>query len=256
MSTIKVKLRQKQFSPGSWITIGSSTVAEVMAQAGFEWLTIDMEHSVITLDIALEMIRVIEANGVKPFVRVGENNANLIKRVMDAGAHGVIVPMVNNPEEAEAAVAAVKYPPVGRRGVGLARAQRYGFGFEEYKQWVAEESVVIVQIEHIKAIENLESILNVPGVDGSIIGPYDLSGSLGWPGEFERPEVKEALQRYEEVCKTLDKPLGYHLVQPTSDKVAVFREKGYSFMALGLDTLFLGEKCRETLDCGCPGGKQ
>ena len=249
MLDLKGKLHRKEFSVGSWITLGHPAIAEIMCQAGFDWLTIDIEHSAISIDQAQELIRIIDLCGCVPLVRVGENSPTIIKRVLDAGAKGVIVPMVNSREEAEAAVAAVKYPPVGKRGVGLARAQRYGFGFDEYKQWVSDESVVIVQIEHVKAIENLEEILSVPGVDGSIIGPYDLSGSLGWPGEFERPEVKDMIERYEAVCAALGKPLGYHLVKPISGEIAAFSGKGYSFMALGLDTLFLGEKCRETLIC-------
>lgn len=248
MSTIKESLHRQEFTVGSWITMGHTAVAEIMCQAGFDWLTIDMEHSSITLHQAQELIRVIDLCGVVPLVRVGENDATVIKRVMDAGAKGVIVPMVNSRSEAEAAVAAVKYPPVGKRGVGLARAQQYGFGFEEYKKWAATESVVIVQIEHIDAIENLEAILSTPGVDGSIIGPYDLSGSLGWPGEFERPEVQEALVRYEETCRRMKMPMGSHIVQPDPAKVELFRKKGYTFLAVGLDTLYLGGKCREVLE--------
>ena len=247
MLNLKSSLQTNQFSLGSWVTLGHTAVAEIMCQAGFDWLTIDMEHSSITLHQAQELIRVIDLAGCTPLVRVGENDPTVIKRVMDAGAKGVIVPMVNSREEAEAAVAAVKYPPVGKRGVGLARAQRYGFGFEEYKQWAETESVVIVQIEHIQAIENLEAILSTPGVDGSIIGPYDLSGSLGWPGEFERSEVQQALVRYEETCLKMGKPMGSHVVQPDTERVKQLRQKGYAFIAVGLDTLYLGGSCREVV---------
>jgi len=247
MNGLKKKILNRELTLGSWITLAKPEIAEIMVQAGFDWLTIDMEHSSTTISQAQEMIRTIELSGIFPFVRVGENNANLIKRVMDAGAKGVIVPMVNTKAEAEAAVAAVKYPPVGTRGVGLARAQKFGFGFEEYKKWVAEESIVIVQIEHISAVKNLEAILSTPGVDGSIVGPYDLSGSLGWPGEFDRPEVKDALQKYEEVCDALKKPKGFHVVQPDPEKTKLYIGKGYSFLAVGLDTLYLGHKCREVM---------
>lgn len=247
MIGLKQALAEKKPTYGSWVTIGHGAVAEIMCQAGFDWLTIDMEHSAITLHQAQELIRTMDLCGCLPLVRVGENDPTVIKRVLDAGARGVIVPMVNSREEAEAAVAAVRYPPVGRRGVGLARAQQYGFGFDAYKQWVAEESVLIVQIEHILAVENLEAILSVPGVDGSIIGPYDLSGSLGWPGEFERPEVQAALARYEETCVRMGMPMGSHVVQPDVAKVAQLRSRGYCFLAVGLDTLYLGGGCRETL---------
>src|SRR5512136_2475206 len=152
---LKQKLRKRALTIGSWITLGHPAIAEIMAKAGFDWLTIDLEHSAITLDQTQQLIQVIELCGVTPLVRVGENGPYLIKRVMDAGAHGVIVPMVNTAEEAKRAVDAVKYPPEGRRGVGLGRAQGYGFEFEKYRDWSREKSVVIVQIEHIDAINNL-----------------------------------------------------------------------------------------------------
>jgi len=247
MINLKQQLKANNFTVGSWITIGHPTIAEIMSQNGFDWLTVDMEHSAITIDQAQELIRVIDLCGIVPLVRTEENNPVCIKRVMDAGAHGVIVPMVNSRAEAEAAVRAVKYPPLGARGVGLARAQKYGFGFAAYKQWVENESVVIVQIEHIKAIENLEAILCTSGVDGTFVGPYDLSGSLGCPGEFERPEVRQALQHYEDTCRKMQKPMGFHVVQPDPEMTANYRRKGYSFVAVGVDFLYLGTKCKETL---------
>jgi 2-dehydro-3-deoxyglucarate aldolase len=218
-----------------------------MAKAGFDWLTVDMEHSAITLDQAQQLIQIIDLNGVVPLVRVGENNSTLIKRVMDAGAHGIIVPMVNTKEDASNAVSAVKYPPVGTRGVGLARAQGYGLEFEKYKEWLNRESIVIVQIEHIEAINNLEEILSVEGVDGTIIGPYDLSGSLGLPGEFELPDVQKALVRYENVCQEMGKSMGFHIVQPDSEATNRYREKGYTFLAVGVDMLYLGKGCGEVI---------
>jgi 2-keto-3-deoxy-L-rhamnonate aldolase RhmA len=235
----KERLINREFSIGSWITIGHTVVAEIMARAGYDWLTVDMEHSAITLDIAQDLIRVIELCGVTPLVRVGVNDANLIKRVMDAGAYGVIVPMVNSKEDAERAVASVQYPPAGFRGVGLARAQKYGVDFEGYKKWNERESIVIVQIEHIKAVQNIEEIMSVPGVDGFIIGPYDLSGSLGIPGQFDHPEMLKALNRVKEVTKKMNALSGFHVVSPD---LQAFQEKvkeGYKFLAYSLDTLML-----------------
>lgn len=234
------KLIRKELTVGSWITLGHSSIAEIMAKAGFDWLTVDMEHSVITLPQTQQLIQAIELCGVVPLVRVGENNSNLIKRVMDAGAHGVIVPMINSKEDAKRAVASVQYPPKGSRGVGLARAQSYGMDFEGYKKWNEKESIVIVQIEHIKAIENLEEILKVEEVDGSIIGPYDLSGSLGYPGEFNRSEVKEALDQYKSVCEKLNKPMGIHIISPDSREVTKRIKEGYKFVACSSDILMLG----------------
>ena len=244
---LKQKIRDRELTIGSWITIGNSIVAEIMAKSGYDWLTVDMEHSAITLDIAQDLIRVIELCKVTPLVRVGENNANLIKRVMDAGAHGVIVPMVNTKEDAQHAVMSAKYPPRGHRGVGLARAQKYGSDFEGYKNWCDNESIVIVQIEHIKAVENLEDILSVPDVDGFIIGPYDLSGSMNVPGKFDHPEVLDALKRVKEISEKKNALSGFHVIPPT---VEAFQEKvdeGYKFIAHSLDILFLGDSCRNIL---------
>jgi len=125
-------LIKKNISIGSWITLGHFSIAEIMANAGFDWLCIDLEHSVIDYYEAEQLIATIESNGCVPYVRVGANDPTIIKRVLDAGAKGVIVPMVNTPEDAQKAVNASKYPPKGNRGVGLARAQGYGFSFDEY----------------------------------------------------------------------------------------------------------------------------
>ena len=236
---LKKKLSNRERTLGSWLSIGSTVTAEIMANAGYDWLAIDMEHSAITLDIALEMIRVVDLCGVPPLVRVGHNQPNLIKRVMDCGATGVIVPMVNSAEEAEQAVASVKYPPRGFRGVGLARAQRYGYGFDEYKQWVEDSSVVIVQVEHIQAVNNLEAILAVDGVDGFIVGPYDLSGSLGVPGQFDHPEVVDALERVLEVSKQKNALSGFHVIPPEAEALKVRLDEGYKFVAHSLDFMFL-----------------
>lgn len=246
--TLKEKLKNKDLTIGSWITIGHTVVAEIMARAGYDWLTVDMEHSAITLDVAQELIQVIDLCGVPPLVRVGHNDPNLIKRVMDAGAHGVIVPMVNTEEDAKAAVGAVKYPPSGFRGVGLARAQKYGVGFEEYRIWNECESIVIVQVEHIKAVENLEAILSVEGVDGFIIGPYDLSGSLGVPGQFDHPDVRSALDRIRQIAKSIDALAGYHVIPPDPKALKAKADEGYKFIAYSLDTLFLEKQCKSHRD--------
>ena len=247
MSGLKKKLKAKTLTIGSWITLAHTSIAEIMAKAGFEWLTVDMEHSSITLDQAEKLIQVIGLSGNTPLVRVGENNPNLIKRVMDAGAHGVIVPMVNTELDAKNAVGAVKYPPNGTRGVGLARAQGFGLEFEEYKRWLANESVVIVQIEHIKAVENLDKILSVEGVDGFIVGPYDLSASMGYPGDFKREEVKEALRKISKIAKKHKVAPGVHVVQPDTAELLSKVSEGFTFITFSFDALFLGTKCREGL---------
>ena len=131
MITLKYKLKNKELTVGSWITIGDPSVAEIMAKSGFDWLVVDMEHSAIDFSQAQQLIRIIELAGCTPLVRVGDNNPYFIKRVIYAGSHGVIVPMVNTAEDAANAVKAVRYPPSGTRGVGLSRAQGYGLDFED-----------------------------------------------------------------------------------------------------------------------------
>lgn len=246
--SLKNRMKKRDLTIGSWITIGSTVVAEIMSQSGFDWLTIDMEHSAITLDIAQDLIRVVELSNVTPLVRVGHNQSNLIKRVMDAGSKGVIVPMVNTRADAEKAVGAVKYPPSGFRGVGLARAQKYGSDFEGYKDWNEDGSIVIVQIEHIKAVENIEDILTVPGVDGFIVGPYDLSGSLGLPGQFDHQEVIAALSEIERTAKNIKALSGFHVIPTQSEEVEKKVRQGYRFIAHSLDILFLGDGCKSAVN--------
>lgn len=241
---LKEKLINNELTIGSWITIGHNAIAEIMVNAGFDWLTIDMEHSSITMTEAQGLIQVIDLAGCVPLVRVGANESYLIKRAMDAGAHGVIVPMVNTRADAERAVKAVRYPPYGNRGVGLARAQGYGNSFQEYKQWLEKYSVVIVQIEHIDAVDNLEEILSVEGVDGFLVGPYDLSGSLGVPGDFEHPNVIAALNKVREISSRLNKISGFHIIPPHQNALREKIDQGYKFISYSLDTMFLIESLK------------
>ncbi len=237
-----------QLSIGSWITLGHPAVAEIMATAGFDWLVVDLEHSAINIGQAEELIRTIDLKGTPALVRLSSNNAEQIKRVMDSGAQGVIVPMVKSPAEALAAVEATKYPPVGTRSVGLARAQGYGTRFSEYFQWQQENSAVIVQIEHILAVSNLEDILSVEGVDGYIVGPYDLSGSLGDPGNFGSEEFLSAMDEIRRVSKRLDVPGGVHIVEPDPESLRNCVNEGNKFIAYSVDTRILDIGCRSGLN--------
>jgi len=255
MDDLKIKLMNREVTIGSWITFSDPAIAEIMAKSGFDWLAVDMEHSGLSFGQAQGIIRVIDLYGIAPLVRVMENNPELIKRFLDAGAHGVIIPMVKSKNNAERAVHAVKYPPLGSRGVGLARAQNYSLDFDSYREWNQENSIVMVQIEHIKGVENLDSIMNVDGVDGFIIGLYDLSGSLGVPGQFEHPLVIEALNEIHRVSKNNNYLMGQHVVSVDHTKVLDAVENGIKFIGFGVDFLFLGEhtktgltQIRETLN--------
>lgn len=239
-TTLKQKLKNKENTVGSWITIPNQAVIDTLAEAGFDWLCIDLEHTVIDLNEAQVLIGFIQAHGMAALVRVSKNEEVVIKRVLDAGADGIIIPMTCTAEEAAQAVNYCKYPPVGKRGVGLNRAQRYGFGFEDYKTWVNEYQVVIAQIEHIDGVNNLEAIIDTPGIDGTFIGPYDLSGSLGIPGQYNEPIVIEALKKVEEICERKNASMGYHVIEPDFELVKAKQAAGYNFIAFSTDYLFMG----------------
>ena len=192
---LKKILRQNKQSYGSWITISSPLIPEVLSSANFDWLCVDLEHSSIELNDLLNIVISIENNDMVPLVRVGDNDSNLIKRVMDLGAYGIIVPNIKTAAEARKAVESVHYPPHGKRGVGLFRAQKFGNNFENYKKWLKNESIVIIQIEHIDAVNNIDEIFSTKGVDGFMIGPYDLSGSINKTGKLNDPEVKSLINK-------------------------------------------------------------
>jgi len=156
--------------------------------------------------------------------------------------------MVNNKEDAEKAVASVHYAPVGNRGVGLSRAQGYGYKFQDYLKWEKKNPVVIVQIEHKDAIPNLEEILTVQGVDGFIIGPYDLSCSLGIPGDFENVKYIKAIKKIEEVGLKLNTPIGLHIVEPDTNKLDEAINNGYQFLAYSVDFRLLDVSLRKGID--------
>ena len=237
--SLKKKLKNNELTIGSWIMIGNPMSVEVMALAGFEWLVVDIEHTSIDWTTAENLIRTIQSNGLKALVRVSKNEEVVIKRILDMGADGIIVPMVCSKEDAIQAVEYAKYPPIGKRGVGLYRASGYGTKFEEYKKWVNEELIIIVQIEHIDAVNNIDAILEVEGIDGTIIGPYDLSGSMGYPGEFERDDVKAAVQTVLDRCKAKGIPSGFHVVDTDPQKLQVKIDQGCTFLAYGIDYFFM-----------------
>lgn len=241
---LKSKLARNALTIGSWITLGHPSIAEIMAGAGFDWLVLDMEHSVLEISEVQMLIQVLDGQQCPAIVRLTSNDADQIKRVMDAGATGVMVPMVKSAMEAQAAVQGVYYPPRGRRGVGLARAQGYGASFRQYRDWLENGAVVVVMIEHIDAVDAIDSILSVPGIDAYIIGPYDLSGSMGRPGDLDYPEVQSAIARVLEAGRRVGKPGGIHVVEPDPDLLRRNIEAGFNFIGYGLDIRILDSLCR------------
>jgi len=242
---LKFALQKNQVTIGSWLSIPSPVVSEIMAQAGYPWLVIDMEHSVIDFETMQSMFLTLELSDVIPLVRLSGKDPIQAKRVLDAGALGIIAPMVNTPEEAEMMVSAVKYPPWGTRGVGLARAQGYGMQFDAYKEHWNEQSIVICQIEHKQAVENIDAILSVEGIDGVIIGPYDLSGSYGIPGKLDDPLMVEAEQTIMKSANKINVAMGTHVVHPNVDQLEAKIQMGFKFIAYSVDMLFLANACRK-----------
>ena len=244
---LKDKLRANILTIGSWITLGHTAIAEIFARAGFDWVVVDMEHTTISIEQAGELIRVIDLAGAAPLVRLSDNDPVQIKRVMDAGASGIVVPMVNSPEDASIAVSAMHYAPQGKRGVGLARAQGYGATFRDYLQWQKDSPILIVQIEHYEAVKHLEDILAVPDVDGFIIGPYDLSCSMNMPGDFQHPEFQKTMQHILSTGLKLGCPAGLHIVEPDVNLLQQAIKDGYRFIAYSVDIRMLDITARAGL---------
>ncbi|MEP0338244.1 MAG: aldolase/citrate lyase family protein [Alphaproteobacteria bacterium] len=238
--TLKRKLSKRRPVIGSWISLASEETCEIMIRAGFDWLGIDMEHTAIGVGEMARLIRIIDLAGIAPVVRVGANDPLLIKRALDAGAQGIIAPMVNSAADAEAAVAAAHYPPKGTRGVGLHRAQGYGPDFAAYKKWMDDEGpLVVAQIEHKDGVDNLDAIMAVPGLDAFFIGPYDLSASYGTPGDFTSADVAAAMRKVDAAVN--DGPIagGIHVVEPDAMALAARLAGGHCFIAYGVDMIFL-----------------
>jgi 2-dehydro-3-deoxyglucarate aldolase len=244
---IKEKLASGQPSIGTWMSMAHPSIAEIFAMAGFDWVVIETEHTAIDVSEVLRLIIAIQQRGSIPLVRLAGIDPIQTKAVLDSGAAGVIVPMVNTKADAELAVSMCKYPPLGTRGVGLARAQGYGQDFDNYVKNANANTLVIVQIEHIDAVNNIDAILSVPGIDGTFIGPYDLSMSLGVPGQLSHPSVVAAKQKVLNAVLAKKLAAGIHFVQPATaaaDCTAGIKE-GYTFIAVGTDILFLGDSARQ-----------
>lgn len=230
---------KKKYELGTFIQLYHPALAEILSDAGYEWIAIDLEHSVISLSECEEMIRIISLKGKKPFVRLTSNDENQIKRVLDSGAKGLIIPMVKSPEEVKFALKASKYPPEGKRGVGLARAQNYGENFDEYNDWQKNNIEVIIQIEHIEAVNNLEKILSVEGISGIFIGPYDLSGSMGIPGKFKDKSFLEAIGKIDQISDSKKIRKGIHIIEPDLDELQNAINNDFYYIGFSMDTRML-----------------
>ena len=228
---------------GTLITLSSPETAEVLAAAGFDWLFLDNEHSPME---APQLQAVSRAAGSLPcVVRVSHRAEVPIKKALDIGAAGIIAPMVNSAEQAAQVVSWARYAPLGARGVGLGRAHGYGLKFQEYVSSANEAVAVIVQCEHIDAVNDIDAIVCVPGVDAVLVGPYDLSASLGRLGEVTHPDVVAAIDRVTAACHAARVPLGiFGLSAPA---VEPYIERGYTLIVVGVDTVLLGTAARDLL---------
>ncbi len=234
---------------GTWLTLGSPAIAEIVCKAGFDWVCVDLEHSTTSLETAEALLRVIDLCGKRGFVRLStKDDAVQIKRVLDSGAHGLIVPMINSAEDVERVVLAMHYPPRGHRGVGLARAQAYGPGFEAYRRRLAEEVELIVQIEHADALPHLDAIFASEDVGGCMIGPYDLTASMGIAGQFDHPDAVAAMSRIAQAAQSAGVAAGIHVVEPDPAALKQRIDEGYTFIAYSVDFRMIDAASRLGLD--------
>ena len=238
------KLRNGDLLIGTLISLASPEIAEILSHTGYDWLFIDAEHGAFNPQQTQPML---QAAGDTPCViRVPAGDDVWIKKALDIGAAGIIVPQVHTAEQAEQIINQCKYSPVGNRGVGIGRAHTYGLSFENTIKHANDETVVILQAESQKAIDNIEEIVKVPGLDAILVGPYDLSASLGRIGEVNHPEVQEAINRVADVCKAAEIKLGYFGVNASAVKPAI--DNGFTLIAVGVDTLFVIKSATETLE--------
>ena len=230
------KLRAGRLLKGTMLTLPSPEVAEMVSRCGFDWLFLDGEHAPLSI---LDWQRMIQATSGRcaNILRLPENTEAAVKQALDIGADGIIAPKVNSADEARQIVSWCKYPPTGERGVGLARAQGYGLDFADYLARANDDLAVIVQAEHIDAINNIEAIAEVQGIDAVFIGPYDLSTSMNRMGDINHDDVVAAIDRVTRACQAHDLALGYFGV--TTESVLPYVDKGYRLICAGVDASFI-----------------
>jgi len=240
VSAIRRSLAAGQSSIGSWVQIPHASVAEIMGQAGYDWVAVDLEHGAISVHQLPDLFRALELGGTLPLARIAQGNLKDCKQALDAGAGGVIIPMVESAAQLQLVHDACCWPPTGTRGVGFSRANLFGKHFASYAR-EAQAPLLVAMIEHIRAVENLDEILQVEGLDAILVGPYDLSASMGLTAQFEIPEFEAVMARISEHCNRRHIACGVHVVMP--DPVALQQRigEGYRFIAYSIDSVFLNE---------------
>ena len=238
--TFRQRLRGREPLFAGWTSIGHPQITEALALSGIDFIGIDIEHSTISLEQSQRIIAAAQAGGTVCLPRIASHNPEMIKRLLDSGAEGVIVPMVSSVEEVERIVSWVKYPPSGRRSFGVARAQAYGDGFADYAARWNDLSSIIIQIETVEGVDNIDKLLAFEEIDGAMVGPYDLSGSLGIPGQIDHPRVAEAGRHVVEACARAGRACGTQLVDPDAQSMSQAVADGYTFTVLSSDVFLLG----------------
>jgi 2-keto-3-deoxy-L-rhamnonate aldolase RhmA len=239
MNRFRRALLDRTLTIGSWIQLSSPAIAEIMAQAGYEWLCVDCEHTEMQVAELAAHARAMQAYGPAPLCRVQSCETMAIRRALDMGVQGVVVPLVNSPEQAELAVAAAKYPPRGIRGHAYHRGNGFGAQFDAYAQQANDEIAVVVMIESRQAVEQIDAIMAVDGVDAAFIGPYDMSGSYGCPGATSSPVILDACDAVVAACRRAGKTAGLHVVHPTAESFRRTVDAGFTLLALSADTIYL-----------------
>jgi 2-dehydro-3-deoxyglucarate aldolase len=244
---IRAKLAGGQATVGSWMQIGDASVAEIMGQAGYDWVAVDMEHGSISAHRLPDLFRALELGGTLPLVRLAQGQVKDCKQALDAGAGGVIVPMVDDGAQLAAVRDSCCWPPAGKRGVGFSRANLFGKNFEAYRE-EAQAPLLVAMIEHVGAVDRLSGIMKVRGLDALMIGPYDLSASMGLTGQFEHPEFRAALDRIRKQAAASRLPCGVHVVAPSMVELKGRVADGYQFLAYSIDAVMLISAARYAVD--------
>ncbi|EMF88629.1 HpcH/HpaI aldolase/citrate lyase family protein [Leptospira santarosai str. ST188] len=236
---IKNKFKNRKRLFGGWISYAHPSITETFAKAGFDFIAIDMEHATISLEQAQRIIAASQSEGSLCLPRPVSHSNDWTKPLLDSGADGMLYPMVNTKEEVRNLIDLNKYPSIGKRSFGVNRAQGYGFVFDEYVREWNSSSILILQIESIQAVENIESLLSFDEVDGVMIGPYDMSGSLGVPGQTTHPSVLEASKKVILACEKFRKSCGSQIADVTQDGLKKHFDQGYTYSILGSDLFVL-----------------
>ena len=242
---LRAAVRDGRATVGTWLQFPSSDVAEILGASGYDWVAVDAEHGAFSRCQYPDLFRAIERGGALPFVRLPEAGMLPIKAALDSGAQGLIFPMIESREQLDRAISLSLYPDIqGTRGVAYHRGNLFGSHFEDYRTGAAREICLVAQIEHVRAVEQIDAILEHPRLDAIMVGPYDLSGSMNITGQFDRPEFAEVMDRINSACKRHGAVMGTHVVQPDPAKLRECLDQGYRFIAYGMDSVFLLNNCR------------